>query len=80
MTNKCPTRYKYENGRCVPRKKFYTMDMGGRTYTVNWNDGKNKYFDGSDFYDIRIFHNKRKQDAFVKSLKQEGYKERGWME
>jgi hypothetical protein len=71
----CPAGYKYKKGRCVPRKRFYTMDMGRRTYTVNWNDGIKTHSDGSDFYDIEIFHNKRKQDAFVKSLKRRGYVE-----
>jgi len=81
MTNKCPTRYKYENGRCVSRKKFYMMDNVGRAkYTVNFYDGKKKHSDGSEFYDIEIFKNKRKRDDFVESLIKDGYTERGWME
>lgn len=53
------------------------MNIGHAKYVVNYCDGKHRYDDGSLFYDIRIFKNKRLKDQFIKSLKQLGYKEKG---
>jgi prolyl-tRNA synthetase len=57
-------------------KKYKEQDnIGGAKYTVSYHDGKNKHDDGSDFYDIRIFHNKKERDDFISDLKNQGYKE-----
>ena len=72
---RCPAGQHEQNGRCVPRKRFYTRDMGRGTYTVNKSDGIQKYGDGSDFFDIKIFHNRRKESAYIKELIKEGYVE-----
>jgi hypothetical protein len=59
------------------RKLFYLMDNVGRArYTVNTHDGESTHPDGSPFYGIAIFHNKRKRDRFVRDLKRAGYSER----
>lgn len=58
-------------------KLFYIRDNIGRAkYTVNFHDGVQTYPDGSPFYGIEIFHNKRKRDQFIRSLKSAGYTER----
>lgn len=56
---------------------YEQMNIGHAKYVVNYCDGKHRYDDGSLFYDIRIFKNKRLKDQFIKSLKQLGYKEKG---
>jgi len=50
--------------------------IGKAKYTVNFHDGMKKHSDGSDFFGIEIFKNKKKRDAFVKSLRAAGYVEK----
>jgi len=58
-------------------KRFYLMNgIGKAKYTVNFHDGMKKHSDGSDFFGIEIFKNKKKRDAFVKSLRAAGYVEK----
>jgi hypothetical protein len=57
-------------------KVFNTqMDIGKAKYVVNFHDGKKTHEDGSPFYDIEIFHNKKDLAEFTERLKQEGYTE-----
>ena len=49
-------------------------NVGKVKYLVNFHDGVKKYDDGSAFYDIRSFKNKRDLNEFISKLKQEGYK------
>lgn len=42
-------------------------NVGTAKYVVNYYTGK-KHKDGSDFYDMRLFNNKKKKNAFIKSL------------
>lgn len=42
-------------------------NIGKAKYVVNYYQGK-KHKDGSQFWDIAIFHNKKKMWAFVSSL------------
>jgi hypothetical protein len=44
------------------------QNVGHAKYVVNYYTGK-KHQDGSDFYDIRIFTNKREKDKFVAMLR-----------
>lgn len=53
-------------------ESWSTSRNWGHKTVVNYCNGK-KYDDGSDFYDIRIFTNKRKMEKFVKELKKEGF-------
>jgi hypothetical protein len=54
-------------------KEYYLMENVGRArYTVNFHDGASTHKDGSDFYDIRIFRNRKE----VQDLVRKGYKER----
>lgn len=42
--------------------------VGKAKYLVNYYTGK-KHEDGSEFYDVRIFKNKRLKDRFINLLK-----------
>ena len=58
-------------------KTFYRQDnIGTAKYTVSYHDGAKKHSDGSPFFDVAIFRNKKKLDAFIKKLIAEGYKNR----
>lgn len=55
-------------------KKYYIMlNVGSIKYIVNFHDGKKRHKDGSEFYDIAIFSNKKKMQEFEKKLLAEGY-------
>lgn len=55
--------------------KLYNINynIGRVKYVVNFNDGIKKYKDGSNFYDIMLFSNKKKMNAFVSELLKDGY-------
>lgn len=50
--------------------------VGKAKYVVNYHDGIKKHNDGSEFFDIRIFTNRKAMAAFIKELENEGYQER----
>lgn len=55
-------------------KKYNIMHNVGRAkYVVNFHDGVKTHSDGSEFFDIAIFGNKKKMKDFIKSLKVDGY-------
>ena len=57
-------------------KTFNTMDNVGKCkYVVNHHNGVKAHHDGSPFFDIAIFKNKKKRDKFCKELKGQGYTE-----
>jgi len=47
--------------------------VGSSKYLVNFHDGVNTHKDGSEFYDIKIFTNKKELKKFEKELLKEGY-------
>jgi len=51
------------------------MNVGKAKYVVNYHDGKKTHGDGSPFYDVAIFSNKKVFADFVKNLKRQGYTE-----
>ena len=56
-------------------KTFYRLDnVGNSKYSISFHDGIKTHKDGSPFFDLRIFSNKKKMQAFIKSLIAEGYK------
>jgi hypothetical protein len=58
-------------------KTFYRQDnIGKAKYTVSFHDGVQTHRDGSPFYGIRIFKNKKKRDRFISDLKKDNYTER----
>jgi len=52
---------------------FEQANVGHAKYVVNHHDGLQTHRDGSAFYGIAIFRNKRKLAAFVRSLRAAGY-------
>lgn len=57
-------------------KRFNTMTNIGRVkYVVNYHDGIKKHNDGSDFFDMATFKNKKKFNEFIQSLYNDGYTE-----
>jgi len=58
-------------------KNFYIQEgIGKAKYVVNFHNGVKKHNDGSDFYDIKIFKNKKDLDKFKETLLKRGYEER----
>ena len=55
-------------------KNYNTMTNVGRAkYVVNFHDGIKTHKDGSAFYDIAIFSNKKKEKAFIQNLNNAGF-------
>lgn len=55
-------------------KQFYTRDnIGKAKYTINFHDGKDTHKDGSPFFGILIFRNKKKYNQKISQMKKEGY-------
>lgn len=60
-------------------KRYYEMmNVGMAKYVVNFHDGVKTHSDGSPFYDIATFSNKRAKDRFIRSLRADGYIERSF--
>ena len=58
------------------RKVFYEQsNIGNAKYVVNYHNGIKKHKDGSRFFDLAIFSNKKKKDIFIKGLLFSGYSE-----
>lgn len=58
-------------------KQFYQQNnIGKAKYVVKFHNGLKTYSDGSLFWDINIFSNKLKLNAFIKELVKDGYKQR----
>jgi hypothetical protein len=51
--------------------------VGKVKYLVNFHDGKSTHKDGSPFFDVACFSNKKKEQAFIQKLQADGYQERG---
>lgn len=59
-------------------KTFYLQsNIGSARYVVNFSDGTKTYNDGSVFFDICIFKNKKDRNLFVRGLRKRGFIERG---
>lgn len=57
-------------------KRFNVMyGVGMAKYLVSYHGGIKKHNDGSDFFDIEIFKNKKKLNAFINDLYLAGYVE-----
>lgn len=58
------------------QKVYYTMDrVGSAKYTVNEHDGVQTHNDGSPFFGIALFRNKRKRNTYIKELQDKGFRE-----
>lgn len=70
-TNPYPQKNK---GGKVGQKKFSeNYNVGKSKYVINYHDGVKTHKDGSEFYDIEIFKNKKDLEAFKSKLLKEGY-------
>ncbi|CAN5536260.1 hypothetical protein BH11PLA2_BH11PLA2_16240 [soil metagenome] len=55
-------------------KTFNTQDnIGTIKYAVNYHDGVKTHSDGSRFFDIKLFSNKKMRDIFCDGLLKQGY-------
>ena len=55
-------------------KKFHTKsNIGKAKYLVSFHDGIKTHPDGSEFFDAKIFKNKKKLKIFTDNLKNNGY-------
>ena len=58
-------------------KTYYIQyNIGEAKYVVCFHDGIKKHTDGSDFYDIKIFKNKKELNIFTDNLERVGYSHR----
>lgn len=56
-------------------KNYYIQGgIGKIKHLVNYHNGEKKHKDGSPFYDIKTFTNKKDLNKFEKQLIKEGYK------
>jgi len=56
------------------KKRFRQQDgVGKAKYTISYHDGKQKHKDGSDFFGIQIFKNKKDLETFRNALLKKGY-------
>lgn len=56
-------------------KTFYRQDnIGKAKYTINYHDGISLHNDGSPFFSMRIFRNKKNMYDFIKNLVLNGYR------
>lgn len=60
----------------APKQYDEMQNVGTCRYVVNYHDGEKLHRDGSLFFDIAIFSNKRKKDRFVRGLAADGYRHR----
>lgn len=49
------------------------VNVGSVKYVVNYHDGVKTHRDGSEFFDMRTFSNRKLKNAFVKELNNQGY-------
>jgi uncharacterized protein YbaP (TraB family) len=74
LTNE--TKESLENYLKQKRKqKFYHVqhNIGRAKYVLNFHDGVKTHKDGSRFYDIKIFKNKKEFNKAIKDLEKQGY-------
>lgn len=56
-------------------KHYRQTSFSRGQHSVSFHDGTQFHKDGSPFFDIRIFKNRKDANAFVKRLVKEGYLE-----
>lgn len=56
-------------------KRFYvSYNIGHAKYVINYHDGISTHNDGSPFFGILIFSNKKHLEAKIKEIKSIGYR------
>jgi hypothetical protein len=55
-------------------KVYYIQrNVGKVKYVVNYHDGQKKHPDGSPFYDVQTYKNKKTMENFITLLVRQGY-------
>lgn len=57
----------------MPHTYNIMLNVGTAKYVVNYCTGEKTHSDGSFFFDMAIFSNKRKANVFIRSLQRQGY-------
>jgi hypothetical protein len=57
----------------MDRRFHLHYNIGRAKYVINYHDGEKTHADGSRFYDMAIYGNKRKQQAKIRELRAAGY-------
>lgn len=71
MSPKIPTR------KSNMKKTFYVQNgIGKAKYCLSYHDGVSTHKDGSPFFAVAIFKNKKKLNEKIKELRLNGYAER----
>lgn len=52
---------------------YYSQNIGKCRHIINFNDGVKTHSDGSPFYDVKVFGNKRELHKFMRCLIADGY-------
>lgn len=58
---------------------YEQSNIGTCRYTVSYHDGHSTHRDGSPFYGIKIFRNRRAVGLFIRDLARQGYVERAYV-
>lgn len=60
----------------TPGAKTYRtmMNVGTVKYVVDYHDGVKTHPNGSPFYDIATFSNKKVRDKYLRNLEKQGYR------
>jgi len=58
------------------KKYSIQYNIGSAKYVINYHDGVDKHKDGSEFWGIILFNNKRKFNKRIAELQKEGYIEK----
>lgn len=62
-------------------KVYYVQEnIGKAKYVVNHHDGEKAHRDGSPFFDVSLFTNKRKRDGFIRELTRKGFQNQTGLE
>jgi hypothetical protein len=52
---------------------YIQRNVGKVKYVVNYHDGQKKHPDGSPFYDVQTYKNKKTMENFITLLVRQGY-------
>lgn len=58
------------------KQYYWLFGIGRCRYAVSYHDGVSTHKDGSPFFGIALFRNKKKMQKFINGLEQDGYTEK----
>jgi hypothetical protein len=60
------------------KKDYYIQhNIGKAKYVVSYHNGTDTHKDGSKFYNVKLFKNKKNLNNFIQELTKDGYREKG---